>query len=329
MLTFERINLKPVDWDRALARFPDRTLCQSSAWLAFLEETQKGERVIAVLREGNAVLGYFAGLMVHKFGISILGSPFPGWTSSYMGPVLEPDVSRADALEALRRFAFRDLKCLHLELMDRYLCTSAIRDRYLFTNYNGFEVDLSLDEDVVFKNMSKTCRQSIRHAVRSGIVIQEACDAGFIDDYYEQLTDVFAKQHLAPTYSRERVAALIRHLQPTGSLLLLRAINAEGRCIGTAISVGMNNRAELWGTASWRDYQHQRPNEVMFWHMFRYWKQQNMNVFDMGGGGEYKKKYGSYAISVPWIRISRYPVLPLLRNTAALMAKTRQKWQAA
>jgi CelD/BcsL family acetyltransferase involved in cellulose biosynthesis len=329
MLTFERVDLKPADWGTVLTRFPDRTLFQSPAWLAFLAETQKGEIVIAVLREGNAVLGYFAGLLIRKCGLRILGSPFPGWTSSYMGLVLEPEVPRADALEALQGFAFRDLKCLHLEVMDRHLSTGAIGDRYLFTNYNSFEVDLSLDEDDIFKNMSTTCRRYIRQAARSGMVIQEACDAGFVDDYYNQLVDVFAKQRLVPTYSKERVASLIRHLQPTGNLVLLRAINAEGRCAATVISLAMNNRAELWGTASWRNYQHQHPNELMFWHLFRYWKQRNVNVFDFGGDGEYKRKYGCYEISVPWIRISRYPLLPLLRSSAALLETTRQKWHGA
>jgi CelD/BcsL family acetyltransferase involved in cellulose biosynthesis len=329
MLTFERVDLKPADWARILARFQDRTLCQSPAWLAFLEETQRGEIVVAVLREGNAVLGYFAGLLIRKCGVRILGSPFPGWTSSYMGVVLEPEIPRVDALQALKEFAFRDLKCLHLEVMDRHVSTDAVRDRYLFTSYNSFEVDLSLDEDDIFKRMSTTCRRCIRQAVRSGMVIQEACDPGFVDDYYSQLIDVFANQRLVPTYSRGRVAALIRHLQPTGNLVLLRAINAEGLCIATVISLAMNNRAELWGTASWRSYQYQHPNELMFWHLFRYWKQRNVNVFDFGGAGEYKKKYGSYQISVPWIRVSRYPVLPLLRNSAALLATTRQKFQGA
>jgi CelD/BcsL family acetyltransferase involved in cellulose biosynthesis len=329
MLKFEHIHLKSAEWASLLAQFQDRTLCQSSAWLAFLEETQKGEIVIAVLREGNAVLGYFAGLLIHRCGIRILGSPFPGWTSSYMGLVLEPEVPRADTLEALQRFAFRDLKCLHFEFMDRHLSGDDIRKRYLFGNYKGFEVDLSLDEENIFKNMSAACRRCVRHAIRSGIFVQAAHDAGFVDDYYSQLIDVFAKQRLVPTYNKERVAALIRHLQPTGNLLLLRAIDSDGRCIATAISLAMNNRAELWGAASWRNSQYQRPNELIFWKMFSYWKQRSINVIDLGGSGEYKRKFGSYEISVPWVKVSRYPLLPLLRNSAVLLVNTRQKWHGA
>jgi CelD/BcsL family acetyltransferase involved in cellulose biosynthesis len=329
MLTFERVHPTPENWASTLQQFPDRTLYQSPPWLSFLEETQKGEIVIAALREGNAVLGYFAGLMIRRFGLRILGSPLPGWTTSYMGFVLEPKVSRTDALEALRHFAFRDLRCRHLELMDRNLDVGAIKDRYAFTRYNGFEIDLNLAENDVFSNFSYECRHCIRKAVRSGVVIQEANDAGFVDDYYGQLTDVFAKQCLIPTYSRERVTALLRHLQTTGNLLLLRAIDADGHCIATMITLAMHDRAEVWGGASWRAYQHLRPNELLVWHTCRYWKSRSIQSLDLGGAGDYKRRYGGHEIAVPWIRTSRYPVLPLLRNSAALLQATRQRWRGA
>ncbi len=329
MLTFERIHLSLEKWASILQQFPDRTLYQSPPWLAFLEETQKGEIVIAALREGNAVLGYFAGLMIRRFGLRILGSPFPGWTTSYMGFVLEPEVSRTDAFEALKRFAFRDLRCSHLELMDRNLDVVGIKDRYAFSNYNGFEIDLSLEESALFSNFNHTCRRYVRQAVRSGVVVQQATDEGFVDEYYRQLTDVFAKQKLVPTYSKGRVSALVRHLQPTGNLLLLRAIDVDGRCIATMITLAMHNRGVVWGGASCQAYQQLRPNELLFWHAFRYWKSRSIHFFDMGGSGDYKKKYGGYEISVPWIRTSQYPVLPLLRSAAARLQATRQRWHGA
>ena len=326
MLTFDRVHLCLEHWDSTLQQFPDRTWCQSSAWLNFLAETQKGEIVIAALHEGNSVLGYFSGLMIRRFGLRILGSPLPGWTTAYMGLVLKPEVPRTEALEALQRFAFSDLRCVHLEFMDRNLSASAAGDRYPFLSYNSFEIDLSRDDDELFSKMTHPCRRSIRLATREGVLVQEASDVAFVEDYYSQLTDAFAKDNLVPTYSKGRVEALIRHLQPAGNLLLLRAIGPDGHCIATGISMAMHDRAELWGTASWRHYQHLRPNELLAWHTMRYWKSRSVQFLDMGGAGEYKRKYGVYEISVPWIHISRYSVLPMLRNSAATAVKVRQRW---
>ncbi|MBV8673060.1 MAG: GNAT family N-acetyltransferase [Acidobacteriaceae bacterium] len=314
------------EWDSTLQQFPDRTICHSSAWLTFLSETQRGEIAIAALREGISVLGYFTGLIIQRFGLRLLGSPFPGWSTGYMGLVLKPEVPRIEALEALQRFAFSDLRCIHLEFRDRHLAANAVGDRYPFLNYDDFELDLTRDEDELFKNFSYDCRRCARKGMRLGVVIQEADDAGFADDYYGQVTDVFAKHKLIPTHGKDRVAALIRHLQPTGNLLLLRALDPDGHCIATLISVGMHNRAEVWSGASWRTYQHLRPNELLVWETIRYWKRRSVQFLNMGGGGDYKRRFGGYRISVPWIRTSRYPIVDLLRSGAAMAVQARQKW---
>jgi hypothetical protein len=80
MARFERVNLAPAEWGRTLSTFPDAIVYQSPAWLSFLAETQKGEPVLAVLKEGDQTLGYFSGLVVRRLGLKILGSPFRAWT---------------------------------------------------------------------------------------------------------------------------------------------------------------------------------------------------------------------------------------------------------
>jgi hypothetical protein len=329
MLTWRRIQVPLEQWDLLLQAFDDRTLFQSASWLRFLLHTERGELVQAVLTDGTSELGYFVGLVITKFGIRILGSPLPGWTTSYMGFALQPGVSRAEALSSLRKFAFEDLKCVHLELMDRKVESAALGPHYGRRDYNGFEVDLSRSEDDIFSNMAPACRRCIKKALRSEISIEEAHDAEFATDYYAQLQDVFAKQGLSPTYSLERVRDLIQHMHASGNLLLLRAYDDERRCIATGIFPAMHDRAYFWGGASWREHQHLRPNELLFWYAMRYWKARGIRYLDMGGAGDYKRKYGGREISVPWLRTSRYPLLPFLRHGAIAMAKMRQRWHAS
>jgi hypothetical protein len=44
----------------------------------------------------------------------------------------------------------------------------------------------------------------------------------------------------------------------------------------------------------------------------------------MGGGGEYKRKYGGYEVSVPWIRASRYRGIGVVRHFAKRLFYWRQ-----
>lgn len=323
-----RLSLARTDYTEApsLTQFGDRTIFQTIEWMTFVSRAHHAEPVVAIVKDGDRHVGRFSGLVVKKYGLRILGSPFPGWTTSYMGFNLEPSVSRVDALRALEEFAFRDLKCIHVEVMDRYMRASDFdMAKYSYLMSAGFEIDLTRDEETLFGAMDSACRRCIRKATKVGLKIEVADDSSFADDYYAQLEDVFAKQNLVPTYSVERVRALVECLLPTGHLLLVRARDAEGNCIATGIFPAFNDSMYFWGGASWRRHQILRPNESIQWFAMRYWKARGIAKYDMGGIAEYKRKYGGYEIAVPWGRKSKYPFVEHLRNIGKSAFSVRQR----
>jgi GNAT acetyltransferase-like protein len=293
------VDFESADWEH-LDGFEDRTVFQSREWVRFVAECQDATPVLAELREGEDIVGYFTGLTFSRFGVKVLGSSFPGWTTPYMGFNLMNGISRAEALHALEIAVWDTLKCLHMEVSDPYFSFEDGRNL-------GFHCDSYPAE-------------------KSGVTVEEAHDLAFADEYYEQLKDVFTKQGLVPTYGLDRVKSLVSHLQPTGRILLLRARDPQGRCIGTGIFPGYNKIAEFWGNASFRDSQILRPNESIHWYAMRYWKRRGVEVYDWGGGGTYKEKYGCVAHSVPWFTKSRYQVVSKLRDAAKKAHEQRQRF---
>lgn len=323
---FERLDLRNNDWPIKHDASHAGTIYQTSAWLAFLSKTQNGEPVIAVLREGQEKIGYFTGMIVRKAGVRILGSPFPGWTTDYMGLTLSDCADRRIAVQALIDFAFSELQCVHLEVMDRNLTLKDLDG--LDVQYRlccGFEIDLTRDEHRLFSKMKSACRRCVRKAEKEGIFVEAAHDLQFADEYYAQLQDVFAKQHRLPTYDLDRVRQLITHVHPTGHLLLLRARDRHGRCVATGIFPHMNGVMYFWGGASWREYQYLRPNEAIQWEAIKIGKKKGLRLYDMGGGGDYKRKYGGSEIEVPWFRKSKYSWLRYMREVAEQSHRLRQQ----
>ena len=323
-LIFEQIDFEET---KSLPKFNDETIHQTKEWLNFVAETQQAKPVWAVLKDGEKVVGKFTGMVVKKYGARILGSPFPGWTTSYMGFNLIDTIPRVEILSALEKFAFNKLNCVHLEIMDRHLTTADLdKCNYQYRVFKGMEVDLSKDEqDVYIAMKSSSCRYSIRKAEKAGVVLEIATDLSFADDYYAQLIDVFTKQKLVPTYTIERVKSLIKHLLPTGNLLLVRAKDSEGNCLATGIFPAFNDTMFFWGGASWRKYQKLCPNEALQWFAIKYWKAKGITKYDMGGGGEYKRKYGGHDIAVPWGRKSKYAFFEPMRNFGKNLFAAKQK----
>jgi len=201
------IEFDAVDWS-VLDRFADRTVFQTREWIEFIRQSQNAMPVIAELREGREVAGYFTGLTFTRLGIKILGSSFPGWTTPYIGFNVRPGASRATALAAVEEMAWSDLKCLHMEVSDPCFAIEDAPPGFAREFYISYRTDLTKSEEELFEGMDSACRRCIRKAEKSGVTIEEAHDLAFADEYYQQLIDVFAKQRLVPTYTVDRVRAL-------------------------------------------------------------------------------------------------------------------------
>lgn len=325
-ITGKVIDFKSADWER-LDRFADRTVFQTREWLQFVSQSKNASPVVVELRTGAELVGYFSGLTFTRMGVKVLGSSFPGWTTPYIGFNLLPGVSRADALATLERVVWDTLKCLHMEVSDPFF---TIEDGqalgFACEFYNSYRTDLRVSEEEIFNHMDSACRRCIRKAEKSGVTIEEAHDPSFADEYYEQLKDVFAKQRLPPTYKIGRVRALIANMELTDRLLLLRARDPQGKCIATGIFPGFNKIAEFWGNASFQSSQALRPNELIHWYAMRYWKARGLEIYDWGGGGKYKEKYGCVPYRVPWFTKSRHQVVSRLRDEAKKMFERKQKF---
>ncbi len=295
MITFERIPFEAVDWAQA-AQMGERNVFQTESWLNFLCTRQDLEPVIAAVREDGRLVGFFYGLIAEKFGLRILGSPFRGWTTYFMGFNLQPDVSRAAVLAALPEFVHNQLHCHYMEIIDPALRAEMLSGLpYRVEPLPWFMLDISPGEEALFAGMKHACRTNIRKAIKNGLVIEHAQAPGFADEYFAQYTDVMQRHALAPAFDCRTVRLMIEHMQPTGHLLLLRAKTQEGLSIATGLFLYLGETAVFWGAASWHDYQCLRPNEYLAWEGFKMLKSRGVRFVHLGGhADQYKEKFGCY-----------------------------------
>lgn len=315
----------PSDDDPA---WPDRTVGQTPAWLAFVAESQGARPVVArAVADGDEV-GWFAGAVVRRGPVRQLGSPLPGWTTAAMGMLLPPGIDRQEAIAALPSLAVDHLRCWHLEVADRHLAPeqAAPLEGHGFRRdaLAGFALPLAgRSDDDLLATMTSSGRRDVRRALRNGIEVVHVDPTDpievkpFLLEHRRQLEAAFAKRGLRPTYPASRTAALVRHLGPTGHLLLLEARTPEGAPAATGIFVGLpGSTVEFWAGASDRRLQHLLPNEALMWEAIRRWRDRGAATFDFGGGGEYKRKYGGARVEVVRLRWSRWAALEAGRRGA-------------
>jgi hypothetical protein len=322
VLRLERVPLGGVDPYVEAGR--SRNVFRTSEWLEYVARTQGAEPVVAHVERDGEPVGAFTGLIVRRFGVRILGSPFQGWMTGSMGFNLDPGVDRAEAMRALMRFAFRTLGCLHVEVMDRHASFEELGGlRARLAQFVAFELDLTQSEDELFAGMQSACRRAIRKSERVGVRVEEAHGVEFADEYYGQLIEVFDRQGLRPPYSLDVVREMIRCVEPSGNLLMLRAVAPDGERIASALFPAREEFAYFWGGASLASHRIMRPNEAIFWRAIRHFRERGVALFDFGGGGDFKRKFGGPERLIPYVRKSRIPGLLTLRNAAAYVYKKR------
>lgn len=295
MISFERIQLDDMPWEE-LSNYREACLFHTRSWMEFLADHFHAEPVIAAVQSDGQVVGYFTGLMVRKFGLTILGSPFSGWNTYFMGFVLMPGISYHEVLQAFPRFVFEQLKCHFLMVVDSNIKEDDLKGlSYQVRSFNNYTLNLTKSEDELFENMkNKYVRRSIRRAEKKGVVIEEAAGPGFAEEFYAQYLEVMKRQSLTPLYGLDYVRHLITSFQGTDNLLLLRARNADGKSIATLIDLIFNEVAVGWASASLQEYWGLNPNELMTWYEMKRLKGmgvEELNLADLKK--EFKKKFGA------------------------------------
>jgi hypothetical protein len=312
-IKFECIKYEDVDWD-IVDSFEDRTIFQTQKWLEFIQISHCADPVIVSIKDNNSIIGYFTGMVFKKFGLKILGSPFKGWTTAYMGFNIINGISRYEILQSFPNFVFKTLRCRYLELVDRYITEDDYRGLpYKVVKYKIQELDLTRTEEEIFAATKGVFRRNVKKSMKLGLVVEESSPQNFAEEYYTQLLDVFRKQNLTPTYTVDRVRTLLDLIYPTGHLLLLRARDSEKRSIATGIFIGYNQKMYFWGGASLKEYLHNRPNEAIMWYAIQYWKRKGIKWLDLGGYAHYKEKFGPDEINIPILMIAQHNSLVLLR----------------
>ncbi len=315
---FERVTLDNLNEDEYNS-IPGKPVFTTKPWLMFVKEDSRvNEFVLRICDESGTFLGYFTGFLTRKFGIKILGSPFAGWSTCYMGLDLLDRSEELEIIKAVVEYAYREEKVVYAEIIDRDISIEkAAAAKIKAYPVGTLQLDVNKDDAGLFKQMKTDCRNFIRQFERRGAVLEKALpDDEFAKDYFDQLKDVFAKQGMVPTYSIDKVKCLLRNMKDSGAVLCLRVRNPEGEPIATSIFFGYQKTFFFWGGASYRSQQKYRPNEYMIWTAMQYWRQRGCEIFDMVGIRDYKRKFGSHEEYYARMVFSRVPLLVQMRDIA-------------
>jgi hypothetical protein len=331
------LRLERVPIEEYLESCPIETVYQSADWLDYLRVHLGVTPVAAAVVSHGRRAGWFVGCVARRFGVKALGSPLRGWGTGPMGFCLSEAVDNEALLAALRRFAFSELGCIHLEVLDQTLRAPVGDPRWSTSKLVGWEFDLTKDEDELRASLSKSTRWSLRRTAREGLRFSVA-DVGsgssrarFAGEFHACVHEVFFRHDLPDPYDLRRVTGLVDAMAGAGRLAAFTVTDRDDRVLAASIYLTDGTALRSWGTASRTSSLHRRPNELLMWGAIVHGKATG-HVRCVLGGGEYKGKYGGAPYEIDWLRTSRFGVVADLRSAlgrsrrlASLLGATRRR----
>jgi len=320
MIKFEEINVDNID-ENEYNSFSDKLIFQTKEWITFINSTQNVKPIVLRIMDDSSFVGYFTGFLFSKFGIRIVGSPFRGWTTLYMGFNIKDgcQIERASLIDPLWKFLKKRYGCVYCEIIDRYI-TDESADKYgLEYDHQGSLLLTTQGSDAeLLSGYTKHCRKHIRQFENANVTIEfvEPSEE-FAEVFYEQLTKVFAYQDLVPSYDLKRVKMLFKALKDKHDLICTKVSeNSTEKWISSMIGFGYNKHCYTWASTSLRENRDYKQNVGQRWHAIKYWRDHGYTDLDMVGIREYKYTFNPQEIQIPRIILTRFKLLIVGRNLA-------------
>ena len=279
-------------WDELITPYDSAALFHRRAWLDYLAASQRVQIRQWAIRAAGRTLGYFCGGVLYKGPFRILGSPLKGWCTNSMGPVVNSEFNQDAFLRALDHMAqeegiamlMMENQLLSPESMSEFSYEPRIQPTYV--------IQLSqADPEKLWSNIDIKCRQKVRKARKTGLVVEEAHDPGIADEFYDQFVEVLGRKGLSPPYGRKCPGVLYRFLKASDQLFALRVRDASGEVVATGLFPHDHKAVYFWGGASRVSAWKYSPNDLLQWTLMETAAGRGLQFYYIGYG-PFKAKFG-------------------------------------
>lgn len=304
--------IDPGEWDQLLEQFPHHSVFHTRPWLSTIQAVHKARtRLIAAEDDQGRCIAIWPVFETRKGPLRILGSPLPGWSTAYMGPLFADEQHVPGALEALMSHPVFT-RC-------SYFATKVFNDRYPvdlgpfgFKNVLNFEtycLDLKPSDDALWDNLKSECRTQIRKARKLGIEVRQETDDAFIEPFWTMSVETFSVCSMQPTFTKPFLREMWQRLSKADSVRVYSAWH-EGERIAALVLPFDQHTMYYFVGGSYTRCRRLPAHNLLHWEAITAAKRMGLSRYDfvstLGGAGRFKKTFGPECVHIAthWERSS-------------------------
>ena len=159
MYEFEIIDFQDVNISE-FNGFPNKLLFTTIPWLEFLKVNKGVDPLIVRIKFNKKYIGYFTAGIKNMFGIKIVGAPFRGWVTPFMGLDLLDDNDnelRISILKELWQFLKNTTSAMYMEVIDYNILQKDLANHNVkWILSQDLECEISNHEEDIIQSFKKS-----------------------------------------------------------------------------------------------------------------------------------------------------------------------------
>ncbi len=261
-------------WDELSLQHPDYSFFHSSYWSKVLQDTYNYKPYYFVIEKENKLKAALPVMLVESFitGKRAVSLPF----SDYCKPLISDEINFNELFnEVLKLVKSKGLKYLELRGGNKYFPN--VKASTFDYNHN---LDIALNEEILFKNFSSNTKRNIKKAIREGVIVEISTSKSAMEDFH-LMNCITRKKHGLPPQPKEFFNNLFKYVivQKNGFIAIGKHNNVS---VAGAVYLHIGNKALYKFGASLMEYQNLRANNLIMWEAIKYYSAKGFESFCFG-----------------------------------------------
>jgi len=278
------------EWDEYIYSHPEGCVFQTSAWRRVIESTYGHRPFYIMAKQGSEIRGVLPVFLLngHLFGRVMATSPYAS-----SGAICADDDEAAHALVEKAIQLAREHEVSYLELKSSNLTKCTELQHH--TDYLNYYMPIEEPQIMWRSRLKKKTRESVRRSERYGLILEKGHH--LLDAFYQVMV-VSMRRLGTPVHSKSLYQNILASFGPNANIF---AVKYKG--IPVSLSLVLFYRKEFVALirGSLDEYYHLRPNNFLYWELFKDAYSSGATSFDLGrslagsGPAIFKESWGAEA----------------------------------
>ncbi|MCE5348291.1 MAG: GNAT family N-acetyltransferase [Bacteroidales bacterium] len=166
-----------------------------------------------------------------------------------------------------------------------------VRNDYTYVNHLNIILDLSVGEDELWKNFSRSRKKGIKKALSENFIFEFTHDKQHLREFYRLLSNTYRRIKL-PIPEEGHFEEILKIFSNNNFQIFSIHKNGEIVVAMFALVYKKTILGYYMGSVSDNEIIKQKPIDLLFWEVFKWSIDRGLNFFDWMGAGKPEKSYG-------------------------------------